>query len=628
MDIKRVISCLLVLCILASGSVFYGKSEAEAKEDIELHPYGHMLGDGFVMRGKLKVSYNIRWAKACIYRQKTGKRLQKGGYKPKAKTINLYTLGKKVDFSKLKPGRHTIKIWARSAKSGKWYLLEKKDFSVSDIRAIDHKHPYNVRLGTSSFPRGKIESYFKFKQIKISVRDRKGKRVQSASMTTPGRGRKHFDMKNFERAGITLSKLPVGTYKYYVEARDTVGGKKVISNHYLDVIGKKDFKLRNASLPDKLKYGKPFSLLGYVEGKRRIRRVRAVVRRPSGEIVDGFDISEKKALGSNKADSSYIHHLNKLDLKVKFNKLPAGSYVYELHAAGKNGKQTRVVKKKFTVSRIKMSNIKESAESSTRRSGSTKKFTGTVSSTFPLKRLSIWLEDDGGKRISDSYQTVQPYKTKMYLGKTFKPIPTNNIKAAKYRLKVSATDEHGIRQVYKSPYYTSDYSSPPAKYKSRKLKYNVDRFKAIGKQPVSGPCGCYCMAYGRLVIDGQYNLVPPYKSYYNQIKADFGRGSHLAYWGDAGAASQYTNTYKGVYKMAASEIRAGKPCILQVDTGRGSNHFILAIGYRSYEKAKGARLKDFIVLDPACAREIKLWKENPDGYSNSTINKRIIKFNR
>lgn len=622
MNFKKTISYFLALCMVFSLFVAYNTSEVEGASAENLHPTGHMMGRSFTMRGNIDLSFDMRWTKVQLVRRYNNKVVQQGGYNPKSKRISLYKMGQKVDYSKLNRGWYTIKIWAKSKKNGKWYLIRKRDFAVSNITAKDNEHPYNVSEGTQYFPSGKIRTYFKFKQIRITVRDRNGKIMQSASMITEGRDRYTFDMKNFERAGITLSKLPAGTYSYYVDARDVAGGKFVVRNHNLDVIGKNDFTLKQGTVPENLNYGQPFSLKGYVEGKRRVRKVRAVVRWPSGTPVKGFNIYENKTLGSYRKASSYTHNLGNIDTKVKFNDLSPGTYTYELHAAGKNGDESRVRRKQFTVSRIKIYDI------NTQSTSKTKKITGTVDSTFPIRRLSIWCENENGNRIANTYQTVTPNKSKMYLGNTFDAIPVSRLNSAKYRFVINVTDKNDISRKYKTSYYSTGSQTSTITYKYRKLSYSSTRFKKIGKQPVSGPCGCYCIAYGRLVIDGRYDLVPKYKSYYNQITRHFGRGSHLAYWSDGNAAPQWTSTISSAYRLAAQEIRSGKPCILQVDTGWGSNHFILAIGYRSYRQDKGISLKDFIVLDPADGQEHNLWSDNPYNYSNSTRDKRIIKFNK
>ncbi len=60
------------------------------------------------------------------------------------------------------------------------------------------------------------------------------------------------------------------------------------------------------------------------------------------------------------------------------------------------------------------------------------------------------------------------------------------------------------------------------------LSYNVSKFRKIGKQPYSGPCGLYAMAYGRLVIDGDFTISSKYSSVCSQLTSQYGLGSNAS----------------------------------------------------------------------------------------------------
>lgn len=630
MSFKRVLSYLLAICMLITSVGFTGAAHAEASNSYKL-PRAQMVGEGFTLSGNINMSYTISWAKVYLISSKTNKTVQTTSYKANAKKINLYNFNKGLNFRKLQGGYYRIKVIAKSAYSGKWYRVMQRSFTVSDIKAPNNEHPYNVSQGTKCFASGKIVSLFGLKEVAMTVRDRNGNVMQSASMTTKGRGRTVFDMKNFQKAGVTLKYLRPGTYTYYVHAIDSKGRKLVVRDHYLDVIGGRgDYWVKDQTLPGNLYKGKPFSLYGKVEGKRRIRKLRAMVKDSSGRLVSGFDVTSYKSLGSNRKDSSYQESLRGIDWKVKFDKLKPGRYTYILRVGDRRGVEYRLTSKDFTVSSILFEDVKlVNDKATTIAAGSRKRVSGNIISAFKLSRVSAYLEDSKGKIISGTYQTHKMSSRKTDLDRLLKPIPMNLADNKRHRLSLVATDNYGRTRYYRTSYRGSDVKkvAVPLPYGSRKLAYNTSNFRSIGKQPMSGPCGCYCMAYGRMVIDGSYDLDRRYPSYYEQIKAEYGRGGHSAHWWYAGAEAQWTSTASSAYKLAFDQINSGKPVIVPVDTSWNSNHFILLIGYLNGTKRENVRLNNFVILDPANGKEIKLWQDSRGYRDKSPGNTRILKFN-
>ena len=131
------------------------------------------------------------------------------------------------------------------------------------------------------------------------------------------------------------------------------------------------------------------------------------------------------------------------------------------------------------------------------------------------------------------------------------------------------------------------------------LPYDAALIAAIGKQPYSGPCGTYSMAYGRAVIDGKLDK-GSYKTYKDFIIGYYGMGGSYAYWNRAGGSMIKYSTDTSMYKGAFNQIAAGKPCIINCyNPPTGNNHFVLAIGYVAGTTKSNVTLDSFIVLDPA-----------------------------
>ena len=142
------------------------------------------------------------------------------------------------------------------------------------------------------------------------------------------------------------------------------------------------------------------------------------------------------------------------------------------------------------------------------------------------------------------------------------------------------------------------------------LPYNAQLIAAIGKQPYSGPCGIYSMAYARAVIDGKLDK-GSYSSYKDFIIGYYGMGGSYAYWNRAGGTMIKYSTESSLYKAAYSQIAAGKPCIINCyNPPTGNNHFVLAIGYVAGTTRSNVTLDSFIILDPATGTQ-RVMSETP-----------------
>ena len=132
------------------------------------------------------------------------------------------------------------------------------------------------------------------------------------------------------------------------------------------------------------------------------------------------------------------------------------------------------------------------------------------------------------------------------------------------------------------------------------------------------------MAYGRLVIDGDFTIKSKYKSVCDQLRHDYGLNSNTAHWYEAGAVSVWSTSAKAAYQGVLNEINNGRPCIIPVATPRGTNHFVTVIGYKRGTTASNVNLSRLVILDPAYGHQTF---GNDHGYMDkSKDNARYIKY--
>ena len=158
------------------------------------------------------------------------------------------------------------------------------------------------------------------------------------------------------------------------------------------------------------------------------------------------------------------------------------------------------------------------------------------------------------------------------------------------------------------------------------LQYDPELIAKIGKQPYSGPCGLYSMAYCRAVIDGKFPL-NGYSSYQARIIQGYGNGSSYAVWSRAGGAMQLYSTESSLYRAVYDEIASGKPCIMNCyNPPTGNNHFVAVIGYVKGTTRSNVSFGSFIILDPATGTLRIMGATSYTSPSHSPYGPEIVRF--
>lgn len=95
---------------------------------------------------------------------------------------------------------------------------------LSDIQITDANAPSKLKLKQSYYIYGQLTSNYKLTSVEICVQDAKGNVVTSASAAPKS---KKYNLHELS-AEIKFRKLPAGSYKYIVKAKDSTGQEKIL----------------------------------------------------------------------------------------------------------------------------------------------------------------------------------------------------------------------------------------------------------------------------------------------------------------------------------------------------------------------------------------------------------------
>ena len=179
---------------------------------------------------------------------------------------------------------------------------------------------------------GTVASNYNIKSVTVSVKTAGGT-VKCTKTVYPNA--KSYNLFGVDSA-MTFSKLPAGSYVYTVTAKDE---KATITTTSRFAVRSSTVTISGYNCPGTLKKGSAFSVKGIVKDSRAIKNVTVSVRTTSGVI--------KFQASANPNAKSYDIH--KLDAKLTFRQLPAGTYVYRVAVTDANGVVKNLVTKSFRV---------------------------------------------------------------------------------------------------------------------------------------------------------------------------------------------------------------------------------------------------------------------------------------
>lgn len=499
--------------------------------------------------------------------------------------------------------------------------------NISDANASSNfsmkgmTYPTSIEEGSSFSLSGVVTCSFSVEYARVGLLDSKGEWMKEyyADTRSPS---KTINIKTFD-SKIKFGNLKAGTYYYAVRIRDSKKNRETILKKKFVVKAPSLINGDELSLPDSIYVGNSFNIKGDVISKYTMKKLVVGIANSKKSYIS------KKYKSVNPKSKKY--DISKLSKYVRYGELEPGTYYNKIVGIDTKGNRVIVALDKFTVSEMKINGV---TTPELVKEGHGFYVKGKISSKFVIDQVVVGVLDSKGNWAQDVMASSKPNNASYDLNKMDSLIKFGKLDPGNYKYLIVAKDKCGIEmtlleQDFKvieessSSSVTSDTKVEYIKTAANgvKLYYNQTNFLNIGKQPFSGPCGLYSMAYGRLVIDGSFGK-NGYTSYYNRLSTEYGFGSDCAYWDEANAGTVYTTTSKGANILALNELVSGKPCILALTSGyTGNQHFVTAIGYVAGTTSSNVTTQSFIVLDPAYGKESKM-----SDYPLYKTQNRIIKF--
>ena len=297
-------------------------------------------GDGFGVEGVVSSNYRISRVTVKII-DSNGSAVISKTVKPGKWNYDLAGVDASIRFGTLATGKYTYRITAKDEKQSKTLVNSKftvsaKPSGKSKLTISSAVYPSTLYQGEAFSISGKITSNYQLSKVTVSVTDKAGKTIISASSMPYA---KKYDVSKLD-ARIKFGTLGTGTYKYRITATDSKQTRTLISSRF-EVISKplySTLKIESYNYPTSLSKGSPYSIKGSISSNKRITKVTIQVLDSGGQAV----------LSATARPDAKSFQVRELDPKIRFGTLARGTYTYKITA--KDTVKTRVlVKKSFTV---------------------------------------------------------------------------------------------------------------------------------------------------------------------------------------------------------------------------------------------------------------------------------------
>jgi hypothetical protein len=494
-------------------------------------------------------------------------------------------------------------------------------FSVSGLST-----PAEQMVTGSSFSiKGTVKSTkskVNIKTVTAGITDESGAWIEGEKAVASPKA-KSYSLKKLN-SKIKFGSLANGTYYYKVTATNTKKKTQTITNTKFTVV---TMYISDCTVPQNYYYGTKFAAKGRITAAYKLKSVKVGLTSTKGKFVKSYYISKtpKKTSFDVSAEAA----------KINFAKVPAGTYYYRVWVQDEKGNSETFADQKFTVSQFTLTGANKPG---TLTQGTSYSISGKVTSAFKIASIRIGAVDSEDKWVSGVNASAKP-KAKTYsISKVDSKIKFGKLAKGSYKYRISVTDSNGITKnivnktfKVKAAATTTEDDSSQDYYTvnngGKILSYNHTLFEQIGKQPYSGPCGGYAMAYGRMVIDGYFNA-DGWGSQQSKIIDYYCDGRSYAYWDRADAYSVYYMKSLKANQLALSEVSAGRPCVLAVCTTSSPNHYVTVIGYTAGTTYDNVTIKNFIILDPATGTKRYIKDTSYLDKSDRDMTPQLVRFSK
>lgn len=241
MIFARRLVCVSISLILALTGIFIPQNvsaagKASAVKATKYSVPGRLyIGSPVTLKGKVSSTKKLTFVRVGIKNSRNhwlvGKNVP---VNPNSKSFNIKTVDTKIKFGKLKAGTYYYTVYAKDS-SGSGRNVIRKKFTVSEMKPVYYNTPsYYMIKGHGFDMKGKVHSKFKMTKVVIGITNSKGSWKSGFYKKVNPKSRK-FNIASVDTS-IKFGKLPAGTYRYVIYAKDNKGKGRVILSKKFKVV--------------------------------------------------------------------------------------------------------------------------------------------------------------------------------------------------------------------------------------------------------------------------------------------------------------------------------------------------------------------------------------------------------
>lgn len=361
---RTFIAILTIVTLLASSMITFAAGSSVSIKNYKA-PSSITQGKGFKVKGSISSNSKIKRVEIGIVDSRgkwTRYKYDKSGVN--AKTFNVKKAASKLKFSKLSKGSYRYRIYAHTS-DGVCHTVLNKKFKVKakavkkgGLTISSLRTPSTLVAGKGFTIKGKIKSGKKIKSVTVGVTKANGKWT-SVKYTKKKINATSYNIHKID-SKVKFGKLSVGDYRYRVDVKTSSGTKTIVNTSFkvtapatksgipteggslsgydtttdssatLSQTSSENVELVNAQLPGNYSVGKGFTISGQIRAKEVIKRVEVgIVFAPTNKWTTyKYD---------NSSVNSMTFDLSQAASKLKFDKLPGGTFKYRIYVHTASG---------------------------------------------------------------------------------------------------------------------------------------------------------------------------------------------------------------------------------------------------------------------------------------------------
>lgn len=290
----------------------------------------------------------------------------------------------------------------------------------STLAISSYNYPTSITAGSSFSIYGTVTSNYTITDVTVSVLNSSGSTKLTASAAPNAAS---YSIANLD-SKITFGSLSAGTYTYVITATDSKTTKTLVSKSFTVTAAASTLKISSYNYPTTIKVGSSYSIKGTIKSNYKITKVTVKVVNSSGKTV----------LSASASPNSTSYSIAKLDSKIKFGSLSAGTYTYKVTATDTKKSKT-LVSKTFKVRSLTISSYNYPTSI---KKGSSFSIKGTVKSSYKITKVTVKVVDSDGNTVLSA--SAKPNAKSYSIKKLDSKIKFGKLSKGTYTYKVIATD--------------------------------------------------------------------------------------------------------------------------------------------------------------------------------------------